>query len=211
MLKNFLITALLSLVFIGHSFAALAEQSPEKLILEVSQEVLDAVKKERHTFKRNPQPLKNTLLSLLDPVTDFESFAKGVMGEYRTKATPEQLSQFMTDFKQTLVDLYTKALVAFEVKEMVIHETKINTPQNANVVMKVTSPEGAIYFVQYSMRKNGKGEWQVRNVVLDGVNLGLTYRNQFKSAMNTENQDIAKVINGWAVAMRSQEDLLAEQ
>ena len=76
------------------------------------------VKAEKDTFKNNPQPLKTKLLTLMEPHTDFESFAKGVMGGYYDEATPEQREKFMHDFKSTLIDLYTKALVAFEVKEM---------------------------------------------------------------------------------------------
>lgn len=206
MLRRFTSLIVLLAAIVGFMPVAMATDTPEKLIIKVSNDVLALVEKYRDTYKKDPKPLQNELLRILDPVTDFESFSKGVMGEYYDQATPAQRAQFQTDFKATLVDLYTKALVAFEVKEMGIQETIMRNPTTAKVVMRVTSPEDAVYFVQYSMRKTDDKGWQARNVILDGVNLGLTYRNQFKSAMDTENGDLAKVVANWASSMQNNTD-----
>lgn len=207
MLRKLTLTLFSAMVLFGLTSTAHAEEAdPEKIIMTVSQQVLDAVKAERATFKEKPHALKARLMGLMEPHTDFESFSKGVMGKYYGDATPEQRTRFMADFKDTLIDLYTKALVAFEVKEMKIHETDYRNPNSARVVMLVTSPDENTYLVQYSMRKEeGTNKWVVRNVVLDGVNLGLTYRNQFKSAMETNGNDLDKVILGWAATMKDQE------
>lgn len=206
MLRKLTLTLFSAMVVFGLTAPVQADDSdPEHIIMTVSEQVLEAVKKERRTFKENPEALKAKLMALMEPHTDFESFSRGVMGSYYMQSSPEQRARFMEDFKETLIDLYTKALVAFEVKSMGIHETVYRNPESARVVMVVTSPDENTYFVQYSMRKDGAGKWVVRNVVLDGVNLGLTYRNQFKSAMETNGNDLDKVIVGWLDSMRNQE------
>jgi phospholipid transport system substrate-binding protein len=35
------------------------------------------------------------------------------------------------------------------------------------------------------------------NIIVNGVNLGLTFRNQFQALANNNNGDIKKTLNGW--------------
>ncbi len=199
---RFIITALFILFVSVSPVYAGNTHDAEKIVVEVSDDVLKSVRKERESYKDNPEDLHNRVLKYLDPVIDFKSFSKGVMGKYYKQATADEREKFAIDFKKTLVSLYTKALVAFEVKDMSVLEVKENSPKNVQVIMRVTSPEEAVYLVQYSMRKKGD-QWYVRNVIMDGVNLGLTYRNQFYSAMNTHNGNLSEVVNEWTVAMNN--------
>jgi phospholipid transport system substrate-binding protein len=59
------------------------------------------------------------------------------------------------------------------------------------------------------MRKNAAGEWKVSNVIIEGINLGQTYRSQFASAADQNRGDVDKVIAGWKV--EPQTDGTAEQ
>ncbi|PPR13724.1 MAG: hypothetical protein CFH43_01071, partial [Proteobacteria bacterium] len=59
--------------------------------------------------------------------------------------------------------------------------------------------------VIYSMRKNKEGQWQARNMIVDGINLGLTYLNQFDSAMNRYERNIDKVISSWQTDLDNEE------
>jgi len=42
----------------------------------------------------------------------------------------------------------------------------------------------------------------LRNVIIEGLNLGLIYQNQFTTAVATYDGDIDKVIDNWTVAPR---------
>ena len=48
------------------------------------------------------------------------------------------------------------------------------------------------------MAKNKSGEWKLINVVLNGVNLGKSFRDQFAQAMKQNDNNIDKVIATWA-------------
>ena len=52
--------------------------------------------------------------------------------------------------------------------------------------------------VVFNMRRNAEGRWQFRNVNLEGVNLGGTFRNQFKRAAEEFDGDIDQVIENWS-------------
>ena len=47
------------------------------------------------------------------------------------------------------------------------------------------------------MYLNDKGEWKLINIVINGVILGLTFRNQFSSLMKKNENNIDKVIDTW--------------
>ncbi|WP_306253121.1 phospholipid-binding protein MlaC [Parvularcula sp. IMCC14364] len=176
---------------------AFAQNDPEQLVVDVSRDALEILREYRPTYDDNPELLQNELLALLDPVIDFEAFSRGVMGNYRDQATDSQREQFRELFKATLVDLYTSALVATEIRDIQVRETNMRSDTSASVLVDVTAADGTSYEVSYSMRRDDAGTWKARNIIIDGVNVGLTYRNQFRSVMETENGDMERVIQIW--------------
>jgi phospholipid transport system substrate-binding protein len=199
MLRGVLNQLAIVLVFLGVSTQVQAQDdSPEAFMVSISDQVLAEVRENGASYDSNPEILQSALLQLLDPIVDFQSFSRGVMGSYYADATPAQRSAFIDAFKATLVDLYTTALVGAEIDTIDISETITRSPGIATVEMRASSSvNGGSYMIQYSMRKNDAGEWKVRNIIIDGINIGLTYRSQFKSAMETENEDIGQVITKW--------------
>ena len=53
------------------------------------------------------------------------------------------------------------------------------------------------------MRKNEAGNWVVRNIIVDDVNLGLTYMNQFDGAVKRHGS-IEKAIESWPEEMEDE-------
>ena len=49
----------------------------------------------------------------------------------------------------------------------------------------------------YQMGKGKSGEWKLRNVIIESVNLGEIYRNQFESAARKRDGDLDAVIDSW--------------
>jgi phospholipid transport system substrate-binding protein len=50
----------------------------------------------------------------------------------------------------------------------------------------------------YQMGKNKSGVWKLRNVIIETVNLGEIYKNQFQAAARKHDGDLNTVIEGWA-------------
>jgi hypothetical protein len=42
------------------------------------------------------------------------------------------------------------------------------------------------------------GEWKLRNVIINGINIGKLFRDQFADAMQRNGNDLDKTIDGWA-------------
>ena len=53
------------------------------------------------------------------------------------------------------------------------------------------------YVVLYQMGRNRDGAWKLRNVIIESVNLGEIYRDQFQAAAREEEGNLDNVIANW--------------
>ncbi|MBQ0798422.1 MAG: ABC transporter substrate-binding protein [Porticoccaceae bacterium] len=129
---------------------------------------------------------------------DFDWIALNVMGPYRKTATEVQKQEFARIFKAGLVETYGRGLLNYG-DEKIVLVSPIESPgekRKATVVQEIRNAEGR-YPLEYSMGLNREGEWKVVNVVINGINLGKTFRNQFVQAAQQNAGDIDKVITNW--------------
>jgi phospholipid transport system substrate-binding protein len=53
------------------------------------------------------------------------------------------------------------------------------------------------YEVLYQMGQSKEGDWKLRNVIIESVNLGEIYRDQFLASARQEDGDLDAVIDSW--------------
>ncbi|MFW6093397.1 MAG: MlaC/ttg2D family ABC transporter substrate-binding protein [Pseudomonadota bacterium] len=179
-----------------------------ELVRETTDEVLDLIERARGYAEEDPERFYSEVESILEPVVAFDSFARSVMAAHYRKATPEQRERFAERFESGLVRTYAMALLEFDDGEVVVvpPDRPPRNPDRRSVRMEIRTPQGDVYPVLYSMARNDAGEWQVRNLIVNGVNMGLTYRNQFNSAMRDPEYggDMDAVIDDWSEMLREE-------
>ncbi|PKG53166.1 toluene tolerance protein [Halomonas sp. MES3-P3E] len=179
---------------------ALAQsQSPEALVRDNVESLMEDLEGRKDYYANNLGELEALVDRNLDQVADFRYIGASVMGNYFRNATPEQRSRFADVFRQTLIDTYTRGLVTFDYDELRVLDAQQaqRYDDQASVAMEVVANNGQVYPVSYSLRLSN-GEWRVVNVIVNGINLGLTFRNQFDQAMRDNNRDYDVVIDGWS-------------
>ncbi len=151
-------------------------------------------------YQDDPDKFFDEVEQALDPHIDFEGFAKGVMAKHYRLATEEQRLAFQRTFRDALIKTYGKALVEFDNEEVVVLEptTPQKQPDRAVIELEVHAKSGTIYPVQYQLVKED-GRWLLRNVIINGINIGLQFRSQFASYMQKYKKDMAQVIENWNV------------
>ncbi len=199
-LKSFIVA-----LFVSASLSAVvsaAPVDPRVTIRQATDALLAAIKEGKTYFAQDPERYYREVERVLDPTIDFDTFSRGVMAVFYKKATPDQRARFQTTFKSGLIHTYGKALLDFgDEKIDVLPADKPSTePDRDSVKMEVHSKEGKVYPVIYSMRLGADGSWRMYNIIINGINIGLTYRNQFASAMKlpANNGSLDAVIDGWA-------------
>lgn len=197
---NFLITLL---IFSISSFVTVYAANPETIIQTAANRLLVSINQEAAGFAANPQRMYNKVTQQLRPIADVAAISRGVMGSYYKTSNANQRARFVTAFEKSLVKIYTDALMEAKVKSFTLRKPKPVNPNSRkrSIPVTVISYDGSRHQVSYSLIRNKQNVWKIRNIVADGVNFGLTYRNQFKSEMRRFGNNIDKVIANWGNAV----------
>ncbi|MBU6949986.1 phospholipid-binding protein MlaC [Hahella sp. HN01] len=186
------------------AFAVVAQANAQQEVMSVVQDstkmLVTKLQSEKQTYYENPQKFYGVMEGALQNLVDFERIAARVMGRYRREASDELKEKFVGVFKKSLFDAYGKALVeSGEFKVNVLAAT-INPRDEgrASVDLEVISASGNKYPVIYSMYKNRNNKWLLENVIVNGVNIGLAFKDRFEQQVNVHNGDITKVVDSWS-------------
>ncbi|ANF57518.1 MlaC/ttg2D family ABC transporter substrate-binding protein [Halotalea alkalilenta] len=149
-------------------------------------------------FQQNPNELRTLLERQLLPIADFPYISAMVMGRYYQAASTEQRQRFASTFQESTLDTLTRGLLTFDYEELEVSSAQQaqRYDDQANVSLEVRGTDGKRYPVSFTMRERN-GDWKVINVIVNGINLGLTFRNQFDQAMREHNRDFDAVIQAW--------------
>lgn len=172
---------------------------PYQQIEQVTVELLDTIATHQVGYPENEKAYFASLESLLRDRIDFAFISRNVMGSYHKKATPEQRARFAATFRSGLVETYGRGLIGYENQEIVLVKAeKVAEGQRRLTVKQEIRSADTVYPLEYSMARKKTGQWMVVNVVINGINLGKTFRNQFVQSAQRAGGDIEKVINGWS-------------
>lgn len=173
---------------------------PHQVVEKATRDVLDRIVRDRPLFTKDPGHLDRIIEENLVPYVDFDRIARRIMAKHFAQATPDQRTRFRSVFKDSLIRAYGSALGQYEDQRFVVLPPQRGDVEadRATVRMEVTLSDGKVYPIQYAMYLDPKGAWKLENLVLNGINLGLTYRNNFAELMQRHGGNIDKVIQAWS-------------
>ena len=175
-----------------------AAGSAHDLVQDTTSRMLADLKANKEQYKQDPSKFYSALDAIVGPVVDAEGISKSIMTvKYSRKATPAQMKTFQENFKKGLFQFYGNALLEYNNQGIIVDPPKDESGDRAEVGMKVSGSNGAVYPVSYTLTKIN-GEWKLRNVIINGINIGKLFRDQFADAMQRNGNDLDKTINGWA-------------
>lgn len=190
-------------------------QDPYQIVQQTTERVLAIVKDAKSYYDKDPERFNRQVATVMDDVVDFDAFARGVMGSYASAqrynalateaektAFRERIQRFSSTFKDGLVQTYAKGLLKFNGERIeTLPPRKGDDPAtgSVSVMQNIYGSADKPYVVQYSMRRSKSGEWKLQNVIIEGINLGQTYRSQFAAAADLNRGDLDKVIATWKV------------
>ncbi|MFB1037285.1 MAG: ABC transporter substrate-binding protein [Sinobacterium sp.] len=199
------------------SMQAVVPKLPQVLIQDVTDEVLAAILVANSYYQKDPERFYVKVEEIMAPVMDYQTFARTVMGRYgsssayRVLKTDEERAQFRARvkgftkvFRQTIMNTYGKGLMAFNGEKITVlpldeeNMAKVAAGDYVQVVQVIRGEDGSDTKIYYKLKPDKYGEWKMRNVVIDTINLGQVYQSQFASAVKDNDGDIDKAIIAWA-------------
>ncbi|MCZ6503061.1 MAG: ABC transporter substrate-binding protein [Gammaproteobacteria bacterium] len=201
--KMFLILTLAAGLTMFSVASSLAESTPgARQLIEHAVEKLNPMVEEGHSYyQEDPERLYANVNNLLETFFDFDAFARGVMGSHYSAATRVQRADFATVLKRSLVRTFTEGLISMGTYSVTVLPLAMSKPQSkrAKVTVQVISGANAKHELTYSLAQDENELWRVRNLVFDGVNIGLTFRSQFTNEALSSAGNIEDVINSWEI------------
>ena len=177
----------------------LEAKSAHEYVETVHENIIQVIKTEQENFSNKPEKFVDSISDALAPIVDFKMISRSVMGKYYKNTTTEQRQNFAKVFETTLLNSYSKTLAEFRDEEIVVlPETKKSMKKGRARVNLQIITNTKIYEGSYSMYLDANMEWKIINIIINGVNLGRTLRNQFDSLMIANSNNIDKVIETWS-------------
>lgn len=200
---------IMALVLAGSTMLAVAKPNQEAfdLVQSTTDQLLAQIVDKRAVYLQDTQVFFTDMLVLLDPVIDFERIARRVMAKHYKAATRDQREKFVDVFKDSLLKIYAKGLLEFDNQKVVILDPPTNSANSdakQKVDIEVRDQQGAVFPISYSMYLDKSKQWKMENVIVNGINIGLTYRNQFARLMKANKNDIDLVITDWTSKVDTQ-------
>ena len=180
------------------SFEAYSEEDPYSFIDKNAQEMVEILTNESYLFEFDRSLYEQKIKDIFEPMIDFRRVAASVMGKkYYLLATKDERTQFVEIFKDSLLDTYAETLAQWGDSTITTKFPLEELELVKNVEVKQILDTGtSTYPISYKLRKSKDG-WKIINIIINGVNLGLTFRNQFQALALTHDENISLTLENW--------------
>ena len=185
------VALLIAALYIGLS-SAQAMQSPQDVVRQTVDDMVAKLHDNRDAYKADNQALYDMLDETLIPVLHVPRMADLILGKkVASKATAEQKSAFVEEFKTFLLQSYATGLLNATGKEQVLYEP-VNLAPGANKVKikaKLVSASGEEYSIVLSMSNRRDTRWRAYNLDVAGIDFIRTYRSSFALTLKEKGID----------------------
>ena len=200
--------------------ASASQRGAAEVISDVTAQVMTVVAEANTYFDEDPDRYYREIDDALAGLVDWRGFATAVMGEYfsRGRAMDQagranlkrQRDDFARTLREGLIRSYAKGLLAFGGARMEVQgvEASPQSARVASVTQLVYGGADQVYTIRYQMGQYKDGGWRLRNLIIETINLGEIYRNQFSALARDADDDLDSVIAQWNEAVIEQAEEL---
>ena len=200
--------------------ATAAQKGPAEVISDVTAQVMTVVAEADTYFDQDPDRYYQEIDGALAELVDWRGFATAVMGEYYSRGRSmdqagranlkRQRDDFAATLREGLIRSYAKGLLAFGGARMEVEgvEASPQSARVASVTQLVYGEADRVYTIRYQMGQYKDGAWRLRNLIIETINLGEIYRNQFSALARDADDDLDRVIAQWNDALVEQAEEL---
>ena len=165
--------------------AAAQDTAPDALVRSVTEEVISVIKQDQDIQAGNKRKTIALVEQKVLPHFDFARMTALATGVGWRKATPEQQTILVEQFRTLLVRTYSTALSAYRNQAIDIKPLRGRAGDAEVVVRSEVKQSGAAPMtIDYSMAKAPAG-WKVYDVAIGGISLVTTYRETFANEVQS--------------------------
>lgn len=177
-----LFAILASLLVVGGTEAQ--EIAPDVLVRNVSNDVLDIVRKDKDIQSGNTRKAVELAEAKVLPHFNFERMTRLAVGKDWRQASPAQQKMLIDEFRALLVRTYSKALTEYRNQTIDFKPLKMQ-PADTDVLVRtlVNQPGSKAVQIDYNLEKVDR-TWKVYDITVAGISLVTNYRGSFAQEVN---------------------------
>jgi phospholipid transport system substrate-binding protein len=163
-------------------------KTPDGLIKTIVADVMASVKADPEIQKGNIPRVVDLVEKKIVPYTDMRRTTQLAMGKNWSKASPEQQTQLIAEFKSLLIRTYSGALSQLR-DQTVQYKPFRASPSDTDVIVRtVVVGKSDPIPLDYRLEKTNDG-WKVYDINIMGAWLIEAYRNQFANQISQNGVD----------------------
>ena len=181
------------------SLLSWSEEDPYVFIDSNAQKMVKVLTKDVDLFESDRQLYENKIKEIFEPMIDFRRVAASVMGKkYYLMASKDERAEFVNIFKDSLLDTYAETLAQWgdSLISTEFPKSNLNIEIKSVEVRQTLDTGSSKYPISYKLRRSDDG-WKIVNIIINGVNLGLTFRNQFQALAVSHEENIDITLKNW--------------
>jgi len=168
---------------------AAAQQGPDVLVREVTNEVLEIVRADKAIQAGDTHRVMELVDAKVLPHFDFRRMTMLAVGRDWRDASPEQQTRLTEAFRTLLVRTYSNALTQYRDQTIDFKPTRFAAADTRVQVRTEVRQSGAQPIgIDYMLEKSDAG-WKVFDVIVAGVSLVTNYRGSFSQEIRSGGVD----------------------
>lgn len=136
----------------------------------------------------------NRFKALLHKGFDVPYIGRWVLGRYWNSASPQQQQEYQGLFEKLIVDTYANRFVDYSGETFKITGSRPEGDRDTLVQSQIVRPSGPPVNVEWRVRGRG-GRFQIIDVVVEGVSMGITQRSEFASVIQQSGGNVQGLID----------------
>lgn len=191
--KVVLAASLAGLMASSMTFAAPSE-TPPNFVKRISDQLIAELKENKANLK-NPTVINQIVTKHIEPHIDAQGFTRLVMGTYYSNqhSTAQQRSQFTKNFRESVMKTYAQGLTQYSNEGYTLRPYRDTKAQYPVVMMDFKAANGNKIPVSFQLIDKNN-QWKIRNINVSGIDLALTFRDQFKATVQQSGGNMDKAI-----------------
>jgi len=161
----------------GHASAATDPEEARVYIEDLGERTLDLLQS-----NLSQAELVAAFRELFTGYFDAYTIGRFVLGIHWRRATPEQQNTFVDLFRELMVQTYARRFSDYAGQGFRVNGAGPEGASDAMVLSQVIQPQAPPVTVQWRVRDQG-GTLNIIDVVIEGVSMAITYRNEFNSVI----------------------------
>ena len=187
MKRNFFIIIFFIFAFTQKSFAYSSDpkQFIQEIVDEAKKVLVDTNTKEFKTKKLSEMALKTV---------DIQGVAYYTIGNYRKKLNDEQMKEYLALFEKYFLKSFTSRLTDYSDPKIDVLSTDVLNPKYTIVksVLLATDKKPAVN-IEWRVYTKNPDKPLIRDLIIEGLSLARTQKEEFASVIETNNGDVAKL------------------